>query len=98
MPYEYLGLGVLQAETGHRQLFDTLFVLRNSDTEERLAELTDRHGATAVANVDATHYPVNLVVTPGAADPGHPDPPARRRRAARGPRPCSTASPCSWSG
>ncbi|WP_221349818.1 non-ribosomal peptide synthetase [Streptomyces beigongshangae] len=67
MPYEYLGLGVLQAETGHRRLFDTLFVLRNSDTEERLAELGERHGATAVANVDATHYPVNLVVTPGRA-------------------------------
>ncbi|MFS8202197.1 amino acid adenylation domain-containing protein [Streptomyces sp. CWNU-52B] len=65
MPYEYLGLGVLQAETGHRRLFDTLFVLRNSDTEERLAELSEKHGATAVANVDATHYPVNLVVTPG---------------------------------
>ncbi|WP_261717665.1 non-ribosomal peptide synthetase [Streptomyces sp. FZ201] len=65
MPYEYLGLGVLQAETGHRRLFDTLFVLRNADTDERLAELRDRHGATAVANVDATHYPANLVVTPG---------------------------------
>ncbi|MEU3188329.1 amino acid adenylation domain-containing protein [Streptomyces sp. NPDC006923] len=65
MPHEYLGLGVLQAETGHRRLFDTLFVLRNADTEDRLAELRDRHGATAVANVDATHYPVNLVVTPG---------------------------------
>ncbi|MFI1016710.1 amino acid adenylation domain-containing protein [Streptomyces sp. NPDC020965] len=65
MPHEYLGLGVLQAETGHRRLFDTLFVLRNADTEERLAELADRHGASAVANVDATHYPVNLVVTPG---------------------------------
>ncbi|QIQ06010.1 non-ribosomal peptide synthetase [Streptomyces liangshanensis] len=65
MPHEYLGLGVLQAETGHRRLFDTLFVLRNADTEERLAELRERHGATAVANVDATHYPVNLVVTPG---------------------------------
>lgn len=65
MPHEYLGLGVLQAETGHRRLFDTLFVLRNADTDERLAELRDRHGATAVANVDATHYPVNLVVTPG---------------------------------
>ncbi|RLL65972.1 non-ribosomal peptide synthase/polyketide synthase [Streptomyces sp. Z26] len=65
MPYEYLGLGVLQAETGHRRLFDTLFVLRNSDTDERLGELSDRYGATAVANVDATHYPVNLVVTPG---------------------------------
>ncbi|MFI9612826.1 amino acid adenylation domain-containing protein [Streptomyces sp. NPDC052023] len=65
MPHEYLGLGVLQAETGHRRLFDTLFVLRNADTDERLAELRDRHGASAVANVDATHYPANLVVTPG---------------------------------
>ncbi|GGK87501.1 hypothetical protein GCM10007964_32570 [Sphaerisporangium melleum] len=65
MPHEYLGLGVLQAETGHRRLFDTLFVLRDGDTEERLAELSGRYGVTAVANVDATHYPVNLVVTPG---------------------------------
>ncbi|MCX5087583.1 non-ribosomal peptide synthase/polyketide synthase [Streptomyces sp. NBC_00365] len=65
MPYEHLSLGVLQAETGHRKLFDTLFVLRNNDTEERLEELRTRHGATAVANVDATHYPANLVITPG---------------------------------
>ncbi|MFD6304383.1 amino acid adenylation domain-containing protein, partial [Streptomyces sp. NPDC060223] len=65
MPYEYLGLGVLQAETGHRRLFDTLFVLRDNDTGKRLERLRERHGATAVDNVDATHYPVNLVVTPG---------------------------------
>ncbi|MFD5626604.1 non-ribosomal peptide synthase/polyketide synthase [Streptomyces sp. NPDC127072] len=65
MPYEYLGLGVLQAETGHRRLFDTLFVLRDNDTGKRLDRLRERHGATAVDNVDATHYPVNLVVTPG---------------------------------
>ncbi|MGW1274578.1 non-ribosomal peptide synthetase, partial [Streptomyces sp. NPDC002491] len=65
LPYEHLGLGVLQAETGHRCLFDTLFVLRNADTDERLAALRERHGATAVANVDATHYPASLVVTPG---------------------------------
>ncbi|QKW26034.1 non-ribosomal peptide synthase/polyketide synthase [Streptomyces seoulensis] len=65
MPYEHLSLGVLQAETGHRKLFDTLFVLRNNDTEDRLERLRTRHGATAVANVDATHYPANLVVTPG---------------------------------
>ncbi|MDH2428009.1 non-ribosomal peptide synthetase [Sphaerisporangium sp. TRM90804] len=65
MPHEYLGLGVLQAETGHRRLFDTLFVLRDADTNARLAELAGTHGATAVANVDATHYPVNVIVTPG---------------------------------
>ncbi|WP_431037569.1 non-ribosomal peptide synthase/polyketide synthase [Streptomyces sp. P6-2-1] len=65
MPYEHLSLGVLQAETGHRKLFDTLFVLRDNDTEDRLEALRTRYGATAVANVDATHYPANLVVTPG---------------------------------
>ncbi|MEU9886264.1 amino acid adenylation domain-containing protein [Sphaerisporangium sp. NPDC051011] len=65
MPYEYVGLGVLQAESGHRRLFDTLFVLRDGDTDDRLAELSGRHGVTAVANVDATHYPVTLIVTPG---------------------------------
>nr|APD72041.1 non-ribosomal peptide synthetase 7 [Streptomyces sp.] len=65
LAHEYVGLGVLQAESGHRRLFDTLFVLRNADTEERLAELAEQHGARAVANVDATHYPVNLIVTPG---------------------------------
>ncbi len=65
MPHEWLGLGVVQAETGHRRLFDTLFVMRDGDTRERLADLRERHGATAVANVDATHYPVNLIVTPG---------------------------------
>ncbi len=65
MPHEWLGLGVVQAETGHRRLFDTLFVMRDGDTRDRLADLRDRYGATAVANVDATHYPVNLIVTPG---------------------------------
>ncbi len=30
-----------------------------------MADLKTRHGATAVANVDATHYPANLVITPG---------------------------------
>ncbi|TKK77221.1 amino acid adenylation domain-containing protein, partial [Herbidospora galbida] len=65
MPHEWLGLGVVQAETGHRRLFDTLFVMRDGDTRERLADLRERYGATAIANVDATHYPVNLIVTPG---------------------------------
>ncbi|MEO3977979.1 amino acid adenylation domain-containing protein [Streptomyces sp. CAU 1734] len=65
MAHDHLSLGVLQAETGHRRLFDTLFVLRNADTGERLAELEEKHGARAVANVDATHYPVNLIITPG---------------------------------
>ncbi|MQA07681.1 MAG: amino acid adenylation domain-containing protein [Pseudonocardiaceae bacterium] len=64
MPYEYLGLGEVQRESGHRQLFDTLFVLRPADGEQWLAELKRRHDITDVVNVDATHYPLTLIVTP----------------------------------
>ncbi|MFJ3814317.1 amino acid adenylation domain-containing protein [Streptomyces sp. NPDC090056] len=65
MPYEYVGLGTLQRETGHRRLFDTLFVLRSADGEDRAAELRRRHGITGVSNVDGTHFPLTLIVTPG---------------------------------
>ncbi|MEC3981387.1 non-ribosomal peptide synthase/polyketide synthase [Amycolatopsis sp. H20-H5] len=65
-PYEFMSLGVLQREAGHRVLFDTLFVLRNDDGDERLAGLRRRHGIAGMVNVDATHYPLTLVATPGA--------------------------------
>ncbi|MFF9011804.1 amino acid adenylation domain-containing protein [Streptomyces sp. NPDC014870] len=64
MPYEYVGLGTLQQETGHRRLFDTLFVLRSADGEDRVAALRQRHGITDVSNVDGTHFPLTLIVTP----------------------------------
>ncbi|WIX76044.1 non-ribosomal peptide synthase/polyketide synthase [Amycolatopsis carbonis] len=64
-PYEFMSLGVLQREAGHRVLFDTLFVLRGADGDERYAGLRHRHGITNLVNVDATHYPLTLVVTPG---------------------------------
>ncbi|MEU6732794.1 amino acid adenylation domain-containing protein [Streptomyces physcomitrii] len=80
MPYEYVGLGTLQQETGHRRLFDTLFVLRSADGEDRAAALRERHGITGVSNVDGTHFPLTLIVTPGtrlrvtlAARPDHFD-------------------------
>ncbi|MFJ5778938.1 amino acid adenylation domain-containing protein [Streptomyces sp. NPDC093094] len=65
MPYEHVGLGTLQQETGHRRLFDTLFVLRSADGEDRAAELRRRHGITGMSNVDGTHFPLTLIVTPG---------------------------------
>ncbi|MGX1881672.1 amino acid adenylation domain-containing protein [Streptomyces sp. NPDC055287] len=64
MPYEYVGLGALQQETGHRRLFDTLFVLRSADGEDRAAALKQRHGIVDVSNVDGTHFPLTLIVTP----------------------------------
>ncbi|MCI2417435.1 amino acid adenylation domain-containing protein [Saccharopolyspora sp. K220] len=66
MPYEYVQLGELQRAAGHRQLFDTLFVLRTADGEDRRSELRERHGITEVSNVDGTHFPLTLIVTPEA--------------------------------
>ncbi|WP_092535120.1 non-ribosomal peptide synthetase [Amycolatopsis arida] len=64
MDAEYLGLGELQRESGHGTLFDTLYVLQNFADEDGFAALTERHGITDVGSVDATHYPLTLVVTP----------------------------------
>ncbi|GAA3069847.1 hypothetical protein GCM10010464_37650 [Pseudonocardia yunnanensis] len=61
--HESMGLGVIQRESGHRRLFDTLFVMRGADDAQRTA--LRRFGVTGLSNVDATHYPLNLVVTPG---------------------------------
>jgi amino acid adenylation domain-containing protein/non-ribosomal peptide synthase protein (TIGR01720 family) len=76
MPYEHVGLGAIQRETGHPQLFDTLFALQNvggdsgpaaGSGEDALATLLDRHGVEQVGSVDATHFPLALVVTPSEA-------------------------------
>ncbi len=64
--HEWVGLGAIQRASGHRELFDTLFVYRPEGGDERIGDLTARHGVTAMHNADATHYPLTLVVTPGA--------------------------------
>ncbi|AXX32478.1 amino acid adenylation domain-containing protein [Actinosynnema pretiosum subsp. pretiosum] len=65
MSYEHVGLGEIQRQAGHRQLFDTLFVLRTGDGDDRSAALAARHGVTGVSNVDGTHFPLTLIITPG---------------------------------
>ncbi|EXG81669.1 non-ribosomal peptide synthetase [Cryptosporangium arvum] len=62
MPHEYLGLGDVQRESGHARLFDTLFALQHVGDSDDLAT---KYGATEVASIDATHYPLTLVVAPG---------------------------------
>ncbi|WP_326558192.1 non-ribosomal peptide synthetase [Micromonospora sp. NBC_01796] len=62
MAHEYLGLGEVQRGSGHAQLFDTLFALQQVGGGEESAH---RHGLTEVGSVDATHYPLTLVVAPG---------------------------------
>ncbi|MCC8249247.1 non-ribosomal peptide synthetase [Saccharothrix luteola] len=66
MAYEHVGLGEIQQEAGHRQLFDTLFVLRTGDGDDRQGEFAARHGVLEVSNVDGTHFPLTLIITPGA--------------------------------
>ncbi|HEV8558263.1 MAG TPA: amino acid adenylation domain-containing protein [Actinophytocola sp.] len=66
MPHEFLGLSDIQRAAGHPQLFDTLFVLQNFLDEDAMSELRRKHGIRAASGVDATHYPLTLVVTPGS--------------------------------
>ena len=87
MPYEYLGLGVLQAETGHRRLFDTLFVLRNFDTRgaaRRAARPARRHRPSPTSTPPT--IPLNLVVTPGQRGCGSPSRTGPTSSAARRPQ------------
>ncbi|ALC19242.1 peptide synthetase [Streptomyces pristinaespiralis] len=67
MDHEYLGLSELQREGGRGVLFDTLYVLQNFADENAFRQLRERHGITAVGSVDATHYPMTLVVDPAGA-------------------------------
>ncbi|MFG3506480.1 amino acid adenylation domain-containing protein [Streptomyces sp. NPDC047821] len=64
MDHEYLGLAELQRAGGHPTLFDTLYVLQNFADEGAFRELTERHGIAGVGSVDATHYPMTLIVNP----------------------------------
>ncbi|MBT2370217.1 amino acid adenylation domain-containing protein [Streptomyces sp. ISL-10] len=64
MDHEYLGLAELQRAGGHTNLFDTLYVLQNFADEGAFRQLTERHGITGVGSVDATHYPMTLIVNP----------------------------------
>ncbi|WP_433331808.1 amino acid adenylation domain-containing protein [Spirillospora sp. CA-294931] len=66
MPHDYLGLGDIQQAAGHARLFDTLYVLQNLGDEDDMAELQNRHGIVEAEGLDATHYPITFVVTPGS--------------------------------
>ncbi|WP_432076171.1 amino acid adenylation domain-containing protein [Streptomyces wuyuanensis] len=64
MDHEYLGLAELQRAGGHPTLFDTLYVLQNFADEGGFKQLAERHGIACVGSVDATHYPMTLIVNP----------------------------------
>ncbi|MFG1944007.1 non-ribosomal peptide synthase/polyketide synthase [Nonomuraea sp. NPDC048826] len=66
MPHEYLGLGDIQRAAGRDPLFDSLYVLQNFLGDDTFTDLEEAHGIVGVSSVDATHYPLTWVATPGA--------------------------------
>ena len=67
MAYDHIGLARLQQETEHPVLFDVLYVLQNFRTEEEEREQSALHDVIGEGSLDHTHYPLALVVTPGAS-------------------------------
>ncbi|WP_067497203.1 non-ribosomal peptide synthetase, partial [Actinoplanes sp. TFC3] len=67
MAHEYVGLGDIQRAVGRGQLFDSLYVLQNFLDDDTFDDLETEHGIVGVAAVDATHYPLTWVATPGRA-------------------------------
>lgn len=67
MSHDHIGLARLQQETGHPVLFDVLYVLQNFRTEEEERTQSELHGLIGEGSLDHTHYPLALVVTPGAS-------------------------------
>ncbi|MFB6892597.1 amino acid adenylation domain-containing protein [Kitasatospora sp. NPDC056327] len=68
LPHHHLGLGRIQHAGGIGQLFDTLYVFRNTPLDDSArAEATARHNIGWTHSVDGTHYPLTLAVTPERA-------------------------------
>ncbi|WP_286329997.1 non-ribosomal peptide synthetase [Streptomyces sp. MBT42] len=65
LPHHYLGLGRIQQAAGVGQLFDTLYVFRNTPLDDTAREeAVERHQIGWTHSVDGTHYPLTLAVTP----------------------------------
>ncbi|TRW79695.1 amino acid adenylation domain-containing protein, partial [Mycolicibacterium sp. 018/SC-01/001] len=71
MDHEYLGLGDIQRALGNSgtpsgtPLFDSLFVLQNFLDDDTFTDLETEHGIVGHDSVDASHYPLTWVASPG---------------------------------
>ncbi|GAA4988213.1 amino acid adenylation domain-containing protein [Kineococcus glutinatus] len=66
IPHHATSLARIQRGAGVGQLFDTLYVLRNTPEEDELLdELSAATGLVGLEGGDATHYPLTFVVHPG---------------------------------
>ncbi|MFG3384112.1 amino acid adenylation domain-containing protein [Streptomyces sp. NPDC047999] len=65
LPHHHVGLGRIQRTTGLGQLFDTLYVFRNTPLDDATREeVKEAHHIGWTHSVDGTHYPLTLAVTP----------------------------------
>ncbi|PSK98145.1 amino acid adenylation domain-containing protein [Murinocardiopsis flavida] len=66
LAHHHLGLADIQREAGAGQLFDSLYVLRNTPQRDASFDaLADAVGLSDLAGGDFTHYPLTFVVQPG---------------------------------
>ncbi|WP_236950150.1 non-ribosomal peptide synthetase [Mycobacterium sp. MS1601] len=67
MDHEYLGLGEIQRAAGsdNRPLFDSLYVLQNFLDDDTFTDMEAEHGIVGHDSVDASHYPLTWVASPG---------------------------------
>ncbi|MDO3686678.1 non-ribosomal peptide synthetase [Micromonospora sp. C28ISP2-4] len=65
-PHQHLGLADIQRLAGHGELFDTLVVFENYPVDPGVLDLAGTGLAVrGVHGLDATHYPLSLVLVPG---------------------------------
>ncbi|MEU8263197.1 amino acid adenylation domain-containing protein [Micromonospora sp. NPDC048999] len=65
-PHQHLGLPDIQRLAGHGELFDTLVVFENYPVDPSVLDLAGTGLAVrGVHGLDATHYPLTLVLVPG---------------------------------
>jgi len=71
MDHEYLGLGDIQRALtspgfgSGTPLFDSLYVLQNFLDDDTFTDLETEHGIVGHDSVDASHYPLTWVASPG---------------------------------
>ncbi|MBV8646692.1 condensation domain-containing protein, partial [Paludibacterium sp.] len=65
-PFQHVGLAEIQQAAGVSELFDTLIVFENYPWDPNLSLNDAGLRLQAIEPDDATHYPVNLIITPGA--------------------------------
>ncbi|GAB20597.1 putative non-ribosomal peptide synthetase [Gordonia effusa NBRC 100432] len=66
MAYDHVRLAQLLEDSGQNALFDVLYVLQNFRTDEEERTQSALHDVVGEGSLDHTHYPLVLVVSPGA--------------------------------